>query len=99
MRCGSVKRVTTGVLQAMLVCSCYYHMGPDSSVDGDLWQRKVDTLSPNGAVEAGNRAGKWAHTVLQRDSQERSTARHCKCIASQKQGLGSRATDDGFPTN
>lgn len=44
VRCGSVKRVTTGVLQAMLVCSCYYHMGPDSSVDGDLWQRKVSRL-------------------------------------------------------
>jgi hypothetical protein len=24
-----------------LVCSCYYHMGPDSNVDDDLWQRKV----------------------------------------------------------
>lgn len=44
MRCGSVKRVTTGVLQAMLVCSCYYHMGPDSSVDDDLGQRKVSRL-------------------------------------------------------
>lgn len=75
VRCGSVKRVTTGVLQAMLVCSCDYHMGPDSSVDDDLWLRKVSRLADNlskrrgggwqsrGEVGAHGAPARWAGTV------------------------------------
>ena len=58
-----MKRVTIGVGQAMLVLPSFTTLRQRvelHNVDNDVWERAHAFDPLDDAVEAGNRAGKWA---------------------------------------